>query len=131
MSDLRRIMLVEDDPDIAILMRIALEDFAGLEFFHFPDGESALAAIADVRPELIVLDFRMPGMNGGDVLRVLRERADTRDIPIIFMTASLMPGHVSRLRELGALAVLPKPFDPLTIGDEIVAIWEKNKNEKQ
>lgn len=125
MSALRRVMLVEDDPDIATLARIALEDFAGLEFVHCPNGNAALTAVEDVKPDLIILDYRMPGMNGAEVLKALRSREDTREIPIVFMTASLMPQHVHRLLDLGALAVLPKPFDPLTLGEEVQRIWDQ------
>lgn len=125
MSSLRRVMFVEDDPDIATVARIALEDFAGLEFVHFPDGDAALAAVGNVKPDLIILDYRMPGMNGGEVLQALRARDDTRGIPVIFMTASLMPQHIHRLMALGALAVLPKPFDPLTLGEQVQSIWDQ------
>lgn len=117
-------MLVEDDPDIAVLAQIALEEFGGLRFVHYAAGAEALEAVDDYQPDLVILDYRMPGMNGGEVLQALRERSASRHIPVIFMTASLMPKHVSRLRELGALDVLAKPFDPLTLADQVKAIWD-------
>jgi CheY-like chemotaxis protein len=125
MSDLRRVMLVEDDPDIAILAGIALREIAGLEFVHFSSGPEALKGVIEAAPDLIILDYRMPEMNGGEVLEALRSNDETRHFPVVFMTASLMPKHVGKLMELGALGVLPKPFDPVTLGDEVQKIWSQ------
>lgn len=121
---LRKIMLVEDDLDIALLARIAFEEFGGLQFVHYATGAAALEAVDGYGPDLIMLDYRMPGMNGAEVLQALRERAASRHIPVVFMTASLMPKHVERLRELGALDVLAKPFDPLSLAEQVKKIWE-------
>ncbi|MFC7537256.1 response regulator [Sphingomonas sp. GCM10030256] len=116
-------MLVEDDPDIAILAEIALKEIGGLELVHFPSGEEALGGVIEADPDLIILDYRMPGMNGAQVLSHLKADQRTRDWPVLFMTASLMPKHIEGLLELGALAVLPKPFDPLTLADEVRRHW--------
>lgn len=123
MSDLRKVMLVEDDLDIAVLAEIALKEIGGLEFTHFASGADALAQVATVNPDLIILDYRMPGMNGVQVLAGLRADQGSQDTPVVFMTASLMPKHIAKLLELGALAVLPKPFDPLTLADRVREIW--------
>ncbi|QIL01358.1 response regulator [Sphingomonas sinipercae] len=127
MSELQRIMLVEDDPDIAVLAGIALQDFGGFEFRHFSSGSEALANVADFAPDLVILDYRMPEMNGGEVLAALRASEAGRLIPVMFMTASLMPRHVEALIEAGAIAVLPKPFDPLTLADEVTKAWQRGK----
>lgn len=124
MTELKKVMLVEDDPDIALLAQMALEELGGLEFVHFDDGAKALAAVSVEAPDLIILDYRMPGMNGAEVLDALRRTYYGRDVPVIFMTASLMPKHVERLRELGALEVFAKPFDPLLLADRIRAVWD-------
>ena len=126
MSELTKIMLVEDDPDIALLAQVALEEFGGIQFVHFDNGEDALAALPAEGPDLLMLDFRMPGMNGAEVLAAVRKTDFGRDLPVIFMTASLMPKHVERLREFGALEVLAKPFDPLTLADQVRSIWAEH-----
>lgn len=126
MSELTKIMLVEDDPDIALLAQVALEEFGGIGFVHFDNGANALAALPEERPDLLILDYRMPGMNGAEVLAEVRKTDVGRDLPVIFMTASLMPKHVERLRELGALEVLAKPFDPLTLAEKIRSIWTEH-----
>jgi CheY-like chemotaxis protein len=118
-------MLVEDDPDIAVLAEIALREIGGLEFTHFSSGVDALARVGEIDPDLIILDYRMPEMNGAEVLAGLRANQQTRDKPVLFMTASLMPKHIARLRDLGAAAVLPKPFDPLTLADRVEEVWAK------
>jgi CheY-like chemotaxis protein len=125
MNELRKVMLVEDDPDIAVLAEIALKDIGGLEFAHFSSGAEALARVEGLKPDLVILDYRMPDMNGRQVLEALRANERTRDIPALFMTASLMPKHIQSLIDLGALAVLPKPFDPLTLADEVRRVWRK------
>lgn len=123
MSNLAKVMLVEDDLDIALLIEIALKDIGGLEFAHFVSGIEALAQVQGVGPDLILLDYRMPEISGGEVLAALRTVPSARHIPVIFITASLMPTHVEKLLGLGALAVLPKPFDPLTLAAQIQEIW--------
>jgi CheY-like chemotaxis protein len=130
MGELRRVVLVEDDPDIAILARLGLEDFGGLSVVHHSSGQAALDNASSDAPDLIILDYRMPGMNGADVLRELRCRSETQAIPVVFMTASVMPRHIERLRELGALDVIPKPFDPLTLADRVREIWSTNVSQR-
>lgn len=123
MRTLRQVMLVEDDYDIASLVKLSLEEFGGLSVTHFASGRAALDAIGGILPDLVILDYRMPEMNGGEVIAELRGNECTRTIPVIFMTASVMPAHVEMLRELGAAAVIAKPFDPLTLPDQIADIW--------
>lgn len=124
---LKRIMLVEDDPDIAVLAEIALRDVGGFEFVHFPGGGEALAGVQDARPDLVVLDYSMPGMSGADVLIALRADPATAHLPVVFLTASVMPAHVAKLKARGALDVIPKPFDPLSLADRLRDLWERHQ----
>lgn len=124
MKDLHRIILVEDDPDIATLAKIALAEIGGFQLIHFASGPEVLAEIDSLSPDLIILDYRMPRMNGDELFRELRLRERTVSTPIIFMTASVMPRHVEKLKELGAIDVLSKPFDPLTLSDVVRRKWQ-------
>lgn len=124
MTKLHDIALVEDDLDIAILAEIALVEIGGFGVTHCVSGDQALAGIDAVAPDLIILDYRMPEMNGDDLFRLLRERERTARTPIMFMTASVMPRHIEKLKELGAIAVLAKPFDPLTLADVVRQKWQ-------
>lgn len=125
-NELRRIMLVEDDDDIATLATMALADIGGFDVVHVRSGAEALQRVSEFRPDMLILDYSMPGMNGGETLTALRGRADTRDIPAVFMTASVMPAHVDKLKALGAIDVFAKPFDPLALPTMIKEAWNRH-----
>lgn len=121
MNDLRTIVLVEDDPDIAILAQLALREIGGIEVTHYGSGPALLADQAAMVPDLYLLDFRLPEMTGEELLAQLRERPESAAIPAIFMTASLMPDRIKALKVAGAMDVIAKPFDPLTLAEDIRA----------
>lgn len=122
---LQRILLVEDDQDIATLATMALSELGGFEVIHYFSGADALAAIESDAPDLVLLDFSMPGMKGDEIIAALKADPKTNHLPVLFMTASVMPSHVVRLKELGAIDVLKKPFDPLTLSDKVREAWAK------
>ncbi len=124
-EELKKIMLVEDDADIRTVATMALEMVGGMQVHAFGSGEEAIAAVAGLAPQLIMLDVMMPGMNGPEVLVRIRERVETADIPVVFMTAKVQPEEVERLRALGVLDVVAKPFDPMTLADTIKGLWAK------
>lgn len=120
---LQRIAYVEDEPDIQEVAIIALESIGGFEvsaFFHAPPF---LAAVEAMRPQLILLDVMLPGMTGPEILTELRSRPETRDIPVIFMTAKVQSTDHQRYLDLGAIRVIGKPFDPMSLSAEIEAAW--------
>jgi CheY-like chemotaxis protein len=123
MDDLRRILLVEDDPDIQELAVMSLETVGGFDVTACDDGGAAVDAARRSSPDLIVLDWMMPGMNGGETLAALRRDPVTRAVPIIFMTAKVRPEDVERMRSLGALDVIRKPFDPMDLPQIIRRVW--------
>jgi len=122
---LKRIMLVEDDADVAAVATMALQDIGGFDVVHCASGMAALEQVGHIQPDLIILDFSMPELDGGEVLRRLRADPSTAHFPAIYMTASVMPSHVAMLKELGALDVFKKPFDPMTLSDEVRKAWAK------
>ena len=127
---LQRILLVEDDPDIAILTQMALGELGGFDVVHCDTGGAALTRVPLEQPDLLILDFTLPDMTGAEVLTELRSRQATAAIPAIFMTASVMPEHVERLKQLGALDVFAKPFDPLTLPDRVRSVWTAARDDK-
>ncbi len=114
-----KILYVEDDPDIQVIARIALEDIGGFDVRACQSGEEALAAITDFSPDLLLLDVMMPGMDGPTLLTHLRQTAHGATAPAIFMTARVQRTEVDQYIALGAKSVIAKPFDPLTLADQI------------
>ena len=124
MSDeLKKMMLVEDDADIRTVAVMALEMVGGLEVRAASSGAEALEIVGDYAPQLIVLDVMMPGMNGPEVLEKLRANPATAAIPVIFLTAKAHEDEVARLRALGVIDVVAKPFDPMTLADTLKSLW--------
>jgi len=82
----KRVLVVDDDPPVVELLRQALSD-AGFQVEAAPDGAHALLAIDALRPDLVVLDAMMPVMDGFQVLRTLRERPATADLPVVMLTS--------------------------------------------
>jgi len=120
---LRSILLVEDDPDIRAIATLSLEALGGFGVTSAASGPEALAVVHALAPDLILLDYMMPGMDGGEVLATLRADPRLRDIPVAFMTAKVRPEDVIRLKSLGAVAVVAKPFDPGELPDELKRVW--------
>jgi CheY-like chemotaxis protein len=112
-----RVLLVEDDPDHAELVRRGLEECcAGLALVHLEDGETALAYLRDrdapgspERPHLILLDLRLPRVDGLEVLREIKSSPDLSDIPCVVLTTSRAEGDMVKAYRLHANSYLVKP----------------------
>lgn len=125
MSHLQRILYVEDDADILAIGQLALEQVAGFEVCACESGARALAAAADFKPQIMLLDVMLPDMDGLAILAALRRIPETADTLAIFMTAKLHAEDRQVYCEAGVDNVIAKPFDPMTLGDEIRAIWDQ------
>ncbi|WP_151704069.1 response regulator [Nitrincola alkalilacustris] len=121
---LQKLMYVEDDEDIQVIARLALQTVGGLGVEICSSGEEALARIDEIAPQMILLDVMMPGMDGPETLRHLRDLPEFADTPIAFMTAKVQPQEVQSFMKLGACAVIAKPFDPMTLAQEVRKIWD-------
>lgn len=126
MGDLRRISYVEDEADIRAITELALKTLGGFELDISVNGVEALTRIPRYKPDLILLDVMMPGMTGPDVLKELSTHPDCGRVPVIFMTAKVRPSDMDGYRELGALDVIPKPFDPMGLPDRLRGTWAQN-----
>ncbi len=122
---LQKILYVEDDPDIQEIARLALEEVGGFTVYICTYGREALGVVTQFKPDLIILDVMMPDMDGVSTFKALRKLETTSSAPVIFLTAKVQPKEVAEYRKLGALDVIFKPFDPLTLADVIKKIWEK------
>ncbi|MBI0435466.1 response regulator [Roseomonas sp. KE0001] len=121
---LQRILYVEDDPDVRKVTGLALKALGRFTIEPCASGQEALDRAAAFAPQLLLLDVMMPGMDGPTTLQRLRELPGLADAPAIFMTAKVQPQEVRRYRDLGGLDVISKPFDPMTLSDQVRRIWE-------
>lgn len=122
-KDLQRILYVEDEPDIQAVARIALEAVGGFQLLVCSSGQEAVAAASAFAPDLILLDVMMPDMDGPSTLVALRTLPEFKATPIVFMTAKVQTSEVARYRQIGAVDVIAKPFDPMTLSDTVRSIW--------
>lgn len=127
MSDLQKILYVEDEPDIQAIAEMSLQVVGGFDVALCSSGDEALEKAEGIAPDLILLDVMMPGMDGPTTLKKLREIEALNDVPIVFMTAKAMTAEIAELKELGAVDVIPKPFDPMSLPDQVRAIWASVK----
>ncbi len=123
MNKLQRILYVEDEPDIRAVAKLALEVVGGFTVKICCSGEEALREVEAFAPDMILLDVMMPGMDGPTTLTKLRQLPALDPVPIAFMTAKVQPQEVAHFKSLGAVDVIPKPFDPMTLSNQVQALW--------
>lgn len=126
MPTLKKILYVEDEPDIQTVARMALEMVGGFELECCSSGSEAVAKGPGFAPDLVLLDVMMPGMDGPSTLAELRKLPALAAVPVVFMTAKVQPSEIARFKELGAVEVIPKPFDPMTLHLTIGEIWDRH-----
>ncbi len=124
MSELKRILHVEDDPSIQAITKLALEAIGGYEVLSCASGNEALEHVQAFAPDFILLDVMMPGMDGPQTLLELAQRIDLQHIPVAFMTAKVQVQEVEHYRQLGASEVIVKPFDPMQLAQQVQQIWD-------
>jgi CheY-like chemotaxis protein len=96
-----------------------------MEVIELPGGVEAVATAKHEEPDAILLDLMMPEMDGVATLEALRSDAATSSIPVVFVTAKAMPDEIRRLKSLGALDVIVKPFDPMTLASQLEQILSR------
>ncbi len=116
------ILHVEDDPDIREIAKISFELSGEFIFTQFASGEEALIVVQNIVPDLLLLDVMMPGMDGRQTLKQMREMTHIKEVPVIFLTARVQPSEEKELLDLGAEKVIIKPFDPLTLSSEVLSV---------
>ncbi|SEP97807.1 Response regulator receiver domain-containing protein [Loktanella sp. DSM 29012] len=116
-----KILHAEDDPDIREIAELALGMSGQFEILQCADGQMAVDHAADFAPDVLLLDVMMPNMTGPEVLATLRKDPALSDVPAIFMTARVQSVEKQALLDQGAVAVIAKPFDPITLADDIMA----------
>ncbi|ALP53538.1 hypothetical protein Tel_10535 [Candidatus Tenderia electrophaga] len=128
-NGLNKILYVEDEPDIQAVARIALESVGGFELQVCSGGEEAIRTAAGFAPDLLLLDVMMPGMDGPTTLARLRKLEGLEDTPALFMTAKVQPQEIEHFKSLGAIEVIAKPFDPMSLADKLRRVWRQHQAE--
>jgi len=124
-GELGKILYVEDDPDIQLVAKMALETIGRFSLSVCSSGQEAIDNAVGFAPDLILLDVMMPGMNGPATLTNLRAIDILHATPVIFMTANVMPVDVAHYKSLGAVDVISKPFDAVTLAQTVQEIWDR------
>lgn len=121
-----RILVVDDDPDILTIAALALETIGGFDIETCPSGHDALERVGMFRPDLILLDAMMPGMDGPETFSALNRVMDRQEIPIVFFTGRTQSEDIAKFKALGAAGVVEKPFDPMSLAQTVMEIWQRN-----
>lgn len=119
----KRILLIDDDPDIRAVTQIALEKFAGWQVITAASGAEGLEQARQNPLDGILLDISMPDMDGFSVFSKLQADAATQKIPVVLLTAKVLPNDRRRFAEMGVVGVIPKPFNPVTVREQLVELF--------
>jgi len=122
---LTRICYVEDDADIQRIVRMSLERIGKMTVEVVGDPTVAIDAILAFQPDLVMLDWMMPVLDGPALFRQMKQRAETSTLPVVFITAKAAQRDLDELLAMGAVGVVSKPFSPKDLPEQLRAIWAK------
>ena len=122
---LQRICYVEDDEDIQRIVRMSLERVGKMTVEVVTDPLKAIGVMTAFKPDLVMLDWMMPGMDGPTLFRKMKEDPQMSSMPVVFITAKAQSRDMAELMALGAVGTISKPFSPKDLPDQLRAIWKK------
>ncbi len=128
---LSRVLVVEDDADIQKVVRMSLKIRGVGEVVVVDSGTECLERLSSFTPDVILLDVMMPHVDGYEICRRLKENPATRAIPVVFLTARAQKADRERGMKLGAAGYVTKPFDPMTLHDQIVALVAEHSGRRE
>lgn len=114
-----KVLLVDDDEDIRVICRLSLQTVGGWHVVVASSGPEGFELAAQERPDVVLLDVMMPGQDGLTTYTALRDDSRTANIPVVLMTAKAQTRELARFLELGVAGVIAKPFDPLTLAEDL------------
>ena len=120
----KSILIIDDDDDIREATQICLEITGHWKVLKAENGVKGISLAKSEKPDAILLDIMMPGMDGLTILKRLRCSSDTDKIPIIILTAKVQSSDRRQFDQLNVSSIITKPYDPLTISDQIASILE-------
>jgi CheY-like chemotaxis protein len=116
---LHKLLVIDDEDDIREVASLSLELTEGWTVKTANGGSAGTALALSMEPDAILLDVMMPDMDGPTTFRALQQQSATKSIPVIFLTAKVQAAEREKLMQLGVRGIIPKPFDPLTLGQQI------------
>ena len=122
---LNRICYVEDDEDIQRIVRMSLERIGKMTVEVVGDPTKAIDAIKGFKPDLVMLDWMMPVMDGPTLFRQMQALPEISGLPVVFITAKAAQRDLDELMGLGAVGTISKPFSPKDLPEQLRAIWSK------
>jgi two-component system OmpR family response regulator len=125
-ASLQHVLCIDDEDDILQVAKLSLEMVGGLKVSLCHGSKDAVGEAARLRPDLILLDVMMPERDGPATLEALRAEPACAGIPVVFMTAKVQPAEVAHYLALGAVGVISKPFDPMTLADNLKSLWARH-----
>lgn len=127
MKSIKKILYAEDEIDLQTIVEITIRTTSEYEVKICNNGKELLNCVDDYKPDLILLDVMMPELDGPSTFNCLKENDNTKDIPVIFMTAKAQTHEVANFKKSGAMGIITKPFDPMQLCSEIEGIWKENQ----
>jgi len=121
-----RVLVVDDDPEVVGAVGEALQD-DGYRVETATDGAAALKSVLEAPPDLIVLDVRMPNLNGWEFCEIVRRQSHTRDVPVLFLTACTEVRDQITAMQVGGSDHLPKPFRLEALRDKVRSLTREAK----
>lgn len=117
-----KILIIDDEEDVRRVVHLSLEHVGKHEVLQASNGAAGIEKARAERPDAILLDVMMPAMDGPTTFAALQADPATRAIPVIFVTARAMTAEIEHLRALGVRGVLIKPFDAMTLPEELARV---------
>ena len=122
---LNRICYVEDDEDIQRIVRMSLERIGKMTVEVVGDPTAAIETMTSFRPDLVMLDWMMPVLDGPSLFKQMKLRPETSSLPVVFITAKASHKELEELSAMGAAGTISKPFSPRDLPDQLREIWKK------
>jgi len=119
-----KVLIIDDEEDTRTIASMSLSMLGGIDVVEAESGEEGIVKAEQEQPDAILLDMMMPIMDGENTLSALQKNTGTQNIPVIFLTAKAMTSEIERLKRMGAIGVLTKPFDPTVLASQVKAILE-------
>jgi len=118
----KRVLIIDDEDDIREVAQVSLETMAGWDVQTARSGKEGLEKAAAGQPDVILLDVMMPDMDGPTTFQEFKSRPETSHIPVVLLTAKVQKAEQGQLSSMGFKAILAKPFDPVTLADQLAEI---------